>query len=211
MSPAALAILAASLGIAAAPLLSAGGPPAWPGRGPRAIAADREATAAAAKPDFSGRWVLIDPRQPPPDVAREMVVRESFRDRSVTGTPLAEPFITIDIERNCESGTKSESYPIGVAGGSVPGLPEGADPRASSEPRYQGRFIAKWNGDRLVIETGTYSGGTRESGPYTERLEVWSVEKRGTLSVTITDRSSTTEPKTAKYIYRLAGRVSSRQ
>jgi hypothetical protein len=47
-----------------------------------------------------------------------------------------------------------------------------------------------WEGNRLVIETGTYSAPTRETGSYRERTEIWSLDTDGSLVLTITSRSS---------------------
>jgi hypothetical protein len=54
----------------------------------------------------------------------------------------------------------------------------------------------------LVIETGVYSGPTRESGPYAEHEELWSLDSEGVLHITVTDRGSGTEPKTTNLTYR---------
>ena len=52
-----------------------------------------------------------------------------------------------------------------------------------------------------MIETGNYSGPTRESGPYTEHAEVWWLDAEGRLVIKVTDRSSGAESTTRTLTY----------
>ena len=62
--------------------------------------------------------------------------------------------------------------------------------------------LVRWDGDRLMIETGQYSGPTRESGPYLEHEEVWALDTDGRLIMSVADRDPTTGPRTTQLAYR---------
>jgi len=53
----------------------------------------------------------------------------------------------------------------------------------------QTRYSVFWEGDRLVIETGSYSGPGRQDGPYSEHTEEWRLDREGLLILQLTDRS----------------------
>jgi hypothetical protein len=141
--------------------------------------------AAEGKPDFSGRWVLVNAAESASAAAHELVVRESFEA----------PVTVMTVERRSEIGVHSDTYRIGLSGGMVGGL--AADGRGTAT-----RFSVTWDGDKLVIETGSYSGPTRESGPYSEHNEVWSLDSQGRLVITVTDRGTATELRTSQLTYR---------
>jgi hypothetical protein len=111
-------------------------------------------------------------------------------------------FKDLTVERSFKTGVRSETYQIGVEGGVVGGVDRtgrGSGPRGESP---QTRFAVRWDGNSLVIETGNYSGATRESGPYTEHTEVWRFDAHGRLVITVTDRRSGTESTTGVLTYR---------
>jgi hypothetical protein len=141
--------------------------------------------AAEGKPDFSGRWVLVNAAESASAAARGLVVRESFEA----------PVTVMTVERRLENGVRSDTYRIGLSGGLVGGT--AADGRGTAT-----RFSVTWDGDKLVIETGSYSGPTRESGPYSEHNEVWSLDSQGRLVITVTDRGTATELRTNQLTYR---------
>jgi hypothetical protein len=149
--------------------------------------------AAQDTADFLGHWVLLNPSDVASDIAQELTVRQSF-ERRVN---------VITIERRTTSGVRSETYTIGTVGGVVGGL-VGRSGRGSGPNGQivQTRFSTKWDGNRLVIQTGNYSGPTPESGPYAEREEVWSLDEQGRLLITVTDRTSDAPPKTTNLTYR---------
>jgi hypothetical protein len=150
---------------------------------------------AQEKPDFTAEWILVAPRDGAMDAAPELSVRQWLEhETSVRGVPIDIPHVAI--ERLFQTGARSESYQIGIVGG-VTGGSAGAN-----FPGVRTQYRVKWDGDRLVIETGRYSGPTRESGPYSEHDEVWSLEAQGTLVMTVTDRGSGTEPRTTQLTYR---------
>ena len=152
-------------------------------------------TAAQEKPDFTGEWILVTPRDGATDAAAELSVRQWLEHKtSVRGVPIDIPHVAI--ERQFQTGARSESYQIGIVGGVTSGS------AGANFPGVRIQYRVKWDGDRLVIETGRYAGPTRESGPYSEHDEVWSLEAQGTLVMTVTDRASGTESRTTQLTYR---------
>ena len=152
-------------------------------------------TAAQEKPDFTGQWALLTPRDAG-DAARGLSVRQWLEHRtSVRGVPIDIPHLAI--ERQFQNGMRSESYQIGIVGGIVGGLPAGA-----SVSSWSTRYAVRWDGARLVIDTGRYSGPTQESGPYSEHDEVWSLDESGRLVMAVTDRESGSAPRTTELTYR---------
>jgi len=154
------------------------------------------------KPDFSGRWVLESPADPAADIARSLTVRQSIVRTTARGTPMQPFFGDLTVERELPTGLRSDTYQIGVVGGVVGGVDRTGRAAGPGGQSRQTRFSVRWNEDRLVIETGTYSGPTRESGPYTEHMEVWSLDAGKRLLVTVTDRRSGAEPVTRTLTYR---------
>jgi hypothetical protein len=123
------------------------------------------------KPDFSGRWVLENPADSASDIARSLTVRQSIVRTTARGAPMEPFFRDLMVEREFSTRARSESYQIGVVGGVVYGVDRtgrGAGPEGQNR---ETRFAVRWDENRLVIETGTYSGPTRESGPNTEHTE----------------------------------------
>jgi hypothetical protein len=157
--------------------------------------------AAQDKPVFTGQWVLVRLEGPAGEVAQALTVHESIVHASARDTRNARSLKRLRVERQFESGARSESYDIGLIGGSVAGLVPGAgqqnDPRQS-----QTRHSTQWDGNRLVIKTGSYSGPTRDSGPYREHKEVWWLDEQGRLVITMTDRGSDVPPETRTATYR---------
>ncbi len=146
-----------------------------------------ETTAAQGKPDFSGRWVLVNPATAS-DIARDLVVRESFEA----------PVTVLTVERRSTGEVHIATYKIGLAEGRTGAITEdGRGPTRTTKS-------AMWDGDRLVIETGTYSGARRQAGPYSEHDEVWSLDAQGRLVMIVTDRGSGTELRTTQLTYRRA-------
>ena len=152
-------------------------------------------TAAQEKPDFTGQWVLVTPPDGGTDAARALSVSQWFEHTtSVRGVPIDLPHVAM--ERQFQTGVRSESYQIGIAGG-MTGVSAGVN-----VPSVRTHYAVKWDDDRLVIETGRYSGPTQESGRYSEHDEVWSLDSQGRLVMTVTDRGSGTEPRTTQLTYR---------
>jgi hypothetical protein len=148
-------------------------------------------------PDFTGRWILESPSQPAPDNPRALSVRQSLVSTNVRGEPMRPFFKDITIERQFESSTRSETHQIGVVGGEVPGL--GSDGKTDG-PRHH--HAVRWDANALVFESGSYTGQSPETGVWTERSEVWSLDSDGRLHVVITARSSVDAPRTVALVYR---------
>jgi hypothetical protein len=147
--------------------------------------------AAQERPDFSGNWVLVNPGSASSDAARQLTVRLSDE----------RPFTVLSIQRRSTNGMSSETYQIGLVGGIVAGLESTAPGQVNAT-----RFSTKWDGDSLVIETGSYSGLAPAVGPYTEHSEVWSLAPPDKLVIVVTDRTADSERTTARLAYRRSRR-----
>ena len=157
--------------------------------------------AAQDKPDFSGNWVLQDPPQPGVDIPRTLAIRQPLQRTTVLGKPMPPAFLHLTIERHFESGVSAETYHVGTEGGTVSGI-VGDGRSVQDVNRARSRVSVRWDGDRLQIETGRYSGPTRDSGPYTEHTEVWWLDEQGRLLITVVDRRSDSELATRTLTYR---------
>jgi hypothetical protein len=154
---------------------------------------------AQHKPDFSGTWVLQDARQPGVDIPRTLAIRQPLQQTTVLGEPMPPAFLELTVERHFESGMRAETYHIGTEGGTVSGIVgDGSDPPVN---RGWSRESVRWEGDRLRIDTGHYSGVTRGSGPYTEHTEVWWLNDKGRLLITVVTRRSDSEVETRTLTY----------
>jgi hypothetical protein len=102
-------------------------------------------------------------------------------------------FKDITVVRELANGTSSETYQIGVVGGSLGGAVSGAFPSR--------HYRVMWEKQILVIETGSYTGPTPESGQWAERREAWSLDPEGRLRLAITSRSSAAS-STVTLVYR---------
>ena len=157
--------------------------------------------AAQDKPDFSGRWILETSAGAGPAVARSLTVRQLVVRTNVYGDPMPPFFKELSVERQFGDDLRVESHQIGVEGGVV-GVVAANRGTASDVNVPQTRFSVRWEGNRLVIDTGRYSGPTREAGPYTEHTEVWQLDSRGMLLLSITDRGSGIASTTKTLTYR---------
>jgi hypothetical protein len=157
--------------------------------------------AAQDNPDFSGRWMLETSAGAGPDVALFLTVRQPVVRTNVYGAPMPPFFKELSVERQFGDDLRVETYQIGLGGGVV-GVVAANRGTASAVNVPQTRFSVRWEGNRLVIDTGRYSGPTREAGPYTEHTEVWQLDSGGMLILFITDRGSGTASTTKTLTYR---------
>jgi hypothetical protein len=157
--------------------------------------------AAQDNPDFSGRWVLETSADAGPDVALFLTVRQPVVRTNVHGAPMPPFFKELSVERQFGDDLRIETHQIGVEGGAV-GVVAANRGTASDVNVPQTRFSVRWESNRLVIDTGRYSGPTREAGPYTEHTEVWQLDSRGRLLLSITDRGSGIASTTKTLTYR---------
>lgn len=149
-------------------------------------------TVVQQKPDFSGDWILLRSRETPVDAPFALTVRRSF----------AAPSEVLLVDRRSESGLRSESHRIGLSGGIIGGVDRSGRAGAAGGLRTETRFSVRWRDDSLVIENGRYAGPSRESGPYEEHEEVWSLDAEGRLLIVVTDRESGAAPRTMTLAYR---------
>lgn len=143
-----------------------------------------------SRPDFSGTWILDSlpaADTPATIIVKQVLVRTNFR-----GEPIAPLFRQIVITR----ASRTDSYDIGAIGGSISGIVGGP-----LSPLRSHRRVA-WEEQVLVIESGSYTGGARETGDWTERREAWSVDSDGRLRVRISTRGSGVAPSDETLIYR---------
>ena len=147
---------------------------------------------AQDKPDFSGRWILETSAGAGPDGARALTVRQPVVRTNVYGAPMPPFFKELSVDRQFGTDVRSETYQIGIEGGAIN--------VGAALPHT--RFSVRWDDNRLVIDTGRYSGSTRESGPYTEHTEVWQLDAAGRLIVSTTDRGSGIASTTKTLTYR---------
>ena len=157
----------------------------------------RVGVAAQDKPDFSGRWVLATLQQSDTDIPLALSVRQSLVRTTVRGDPMEPFFRDITIERQFETGTQSEIHLIGVQGGTMPGLR--ADGSANGPT---GHHAVRWDGNALVFESASYTGQRPETGVWTERREIWSLDADSRLCVVIATRSSGDGSRNIMLVYR---------
>ena len=150
------------------------------------------------EPDFSGEWMLVEASGPASAPAPALTVRQAVTRTTRRGEPMAPWFSDLTVERQFKSGVVSESYKIGMSSGTVGGV-SGERP---SPQRDRTTVTVTWKGASLIIKTGMYSGPPQEPDPYTEHEEVWSFDQSGRLLITITDRSSRSQPATVMLTYR---------
>src|SRR5262245_41231204 len=138
------------------------------------------AVAAQDKPDFSGGWVLVSSSTPDPSAAQTLTVRQTVTRTNVRGGLMQPFFGTLIVKRQFAGRATTDTYQIGVQGGIVGG--------GIAETRHS----VRWEGNRLVIETGSYSspGPARSDGPYSERTEEWQLDAAGRLVLSVTERRS---------------------
>ncbi len=147
--------------------------------------------------DFTGRWVLETPSLASAETPHALSVRQSLVTTNVRGEPMRPFFKDITIERQVEGGSRAETHQIGVVGGVVGGLTSTSGTTGSLREHH----AVKWDANALVFESGRYTGQSRETGVWTERREVWSLDSDGRLHVVITTRGSSDAPRTVSVLY----------
>jgi hypothetical protein len=151
-------------------------------------------------PDFSGHWALESPSPSAADIPRALSVTMSLVRTNVRGEPMNPFFKDITVARESANGTSSETYQIGVVGGAVGGTVGGRGNGRSDFPSSHHRVV--WEKQILVIETGSYTGPTPESGQWAERREAWSLDPDERLRLAITSHSSGSASSTVILVYR---------
>lgn len=149
-----------------------------------ALLAPQAAPAPPSTPDFSGRWLLVEPAEPGPRIAAQLTVTQA-REQTKNGTTLV-----VTVKRTVGRGLQSDTYKVGFVAGRV--RPDGT----------ASRIAAAWDGSVLVLENGTYPTTVGSQGRSTEHTERWSLAADGRLVVDITDRQPKADPTTAHLVYR---------
>ena len=146
------------------------------------------------EPDFSGEWVLINSTPKTTDAASALSVRQPIVRTTARGTPMQPFFSHLIVERHFASGVRSETFMIGVEGGTVGGMP--------SSVRVDTRQSVRWVGRTLVIETSRWSGPPGDMRRDTQRNEVWQFDADGRLIVALTEQEGAAESRTTTLTYR---------
>jgi hypothetical protein len=159
--------------------------------------------AAQDTPDFSGTWVLEQPAQSSPQIARTLVVRQPVTRTNVFGQPMPPSFFELDVERQFDGETRSDTYRIGVEGGTVRGALNGVADQG--DICGVSRWSVRWEDSRLHIRSSCYTTSAAGSDPSSEHDEVWELED-GRLIIRVVDRRSGSEatPLTLKYRRRVS-------
>jgi hypothetical protein len=152
-------------------------------------------TAAQVPSDLSGRWVLEAGQKAASDTPRAVSVRQSLV-RTMERGPMKPFFRDLIIEREFETGTRTETFQIGAAGETVPVF----DTNKPTDPHSTGRSV-HWHGNALVIEGGSEPANTANATP-PEQRETWSIEPDGRLKLSLTMRTSGETSRTDSFMYR---------
>jgi hypothetical protein len=121
--------------------------------------------------NFSGSWVLEDGTAAA-DIPARLTVQQPITITNALGAPIPPGRRTITITRHFTNSAEETTYPIGVMGGVVAGLPRTV-PTTSSE------WSVRWRGDSLWMEKWNLTAGVITSS----RIEVWRLDERGRLIV----------------------------
>lgn len=151
--------------------------------------------ARQAKPDFSGRWALVE-QDAPASIPRELVVSLVRREIPANVALLTDPPSSLSVTRHLATGVETQTYLVGGTSVRFSGVFRPGD-GAPFNQASSTRFAAKWEGDLLALGTGTFVG-EESTG---ERYEVWSLAD-GILSITIGEKSSANpvmKPVTFRY------------
>jgi hypothetical protein len=115
------------------------------------------------------------------------LIHQPVRRTTALGKPMPPAFLELSVERHFASGVRTEMYQLGTEGGTQAGIVGGT---AEDLERWRSRLSVHWEGNQLHIETGSYSGPTRDAGPYDEHTEVWRLDEQGSLTIAVVDRRS---------------------
>lgn len=138
--------------------------------------------ARQAKPDFSGRWALME-QDAPASIPRELVVSLVRREVPANVALLTDPPASLSVTRHLATGVETQTYLVGGTSVRFFGAFRPGDGAAFNQASST-RFAAKWEGDLLALGTGTFVGEVSSI----ERYEVWSLTD-GILSITVGEKS----------------------
>ena len=143
--------------------------------------------AAQRGTDFSGSWVLDQTQvRPAPDIPQRLVVEQPLTTTtSVQGVPMPPAYHTLYVTRYVGDVVQQEAHRIGLIGGIVNGFPG---------PPGGSRSEVTWRGDALWIYRDVYGAEVANNW---RRGEMWQIDDRGRLIITIESREAA-EPTTTQ-------------
>lgn len=144
--------------------------------------------AAQAHPDFSGAWVLV------PDSGSVGLPHRLIVEQNNSRTPAT---LTV---RHDQSDSHPTVYDIGLVGGVVGGLADGAGAGLTDCGVVRFTTAVRWRDDDLIIENDRCS----EDGTYSFTAATWELDADGRLVITTTERgqSASTPARTTTVVYR---------
>ena len=133
------------------------------------------------------------------DVPTTLIVRQSIRLTNMRGEPMTPYYDQIAIDHKSSTGMHSDTFMIGITGGTVGGSVSSTGVRIRGLSTHQ---AVTWNGLSLVFELGTYTGDTPGTGDWTERRETWALQPNGELAITVVTSGSAVRAQTVSALYR---------
>lgn len=129
--------------------------------------------------DFSGSWVLEDGTASA-DTPVRLTVQQPITTTTRRGDPMPPAFLTLAVIRHFANKAGETTYRIGTLGGVVGGLPDrGAT--SNGHASMSREWSVRWREDALWIEEWTLTAGVVTGA----RTEVWRLDERGRLIVTL--------------------------
>jgi hypothetical protein len=154
------------------------------------------------QPDFSGRWTLVTAIPSDKGVPKALAVRQPVTRTNPRGEPIPPFFFSIEIQRQIETATITETHWIGVIGGTVGGIVNLAGGTGPIPPRVNSHYAVTWEGPMLVFELGTSTADTPGTGDWTGRRETWALQPNGELAIDVATSSSADRARTVSATYR---------
>ncbi|MBZ5558199.1 MAG: hypothetical protein LAO77_13075 [Acidobacteriia bacterium] len=158
------------------------------------------ATAAQARPDFTGRWKLarleVDTTMP---VSSEPA---PFYPQALTVTLEGEmPSPVLTVERRAQDDVRTDVFRIGVTEGMTSGFLRGVSGTGGAGGSSSSQS-ADWKGATLVIKK--QRSDVAADGRVTRALrnETWSLDARGQLVIVVSDQTNDDEPRRATLTFR---------
>jgi hypothetical protein len=144
--------------------------------------------------NFSGNWVLEDGTTASADIPARLTVQQPITTTTMRGDPMPPAYLTLTVTRHFANSAQEDTYRIGTLGGVVGGLPRTV-PATSTE------WSVRWREGSLWMEQRNLSAGVITSA----RTEVWRLDERGRLIVTLRIRDGEKED-TRTFAYRRDGK-----
>jgi hypothetical protein len=133
------------------------------------------ASEAQEKPDFSGQWELVVAAgASSAGVAPRITIRQPIVRTNALGAPMKPSFATLTVERIFADRVTTETFQIGVDGGTIGG------------GGFRTSFSVRWEEHQLVMVNSAYSG-PGSADLTTEHKEVWELAPDGTLIISATE------------------------